>query len=200
MLLNCSVGEDSWESLGLQGHPTNSFWRRSPLGFLWKKWCWKLNCNTLAISCEVLTLGKDSDDARDWGQEEMGMTEDEMAGWHHWLDGHESEWTLGVGDGHEAWLAAIHVVARVRHYWDTELTELMKHKSFIQVKRNDFYLFVNTHSSTLAWKILWTEELVRLWSTGLQRVGHDWETWLHLKEGKYLEACYWFIEVIRVMQ
>ena len=32
------------------------------------------------------------------GQEEKGMTEDEMAGWHHWLDGRESEWTLGVGD------------------------------------------------------------------------------------------------------
>ena len=36
---------------------------------------------------------------RDWGQEEKGMTENEMAGWHHWLDGHESQWTLGVGDG-----------------------------------------------------------------------------------------------------
>ena len=36
---------------------------------------------------------------RDWGQEEKGTTEDEMAGWHHWLDGCESEWTLGVGDG-----------------------------------------------------------------------------------------------------
>ena len=33
------------------------------------------------------------------GQEEKGMTEDEMAGWHHWLDGRESEWTPGVGDG-----------------------------------------------------------------------------------------------------
>ena len=36
---------------------------------------------------------------RDWGQEEKGKTEDEMAEWHHWLDGRESEWTLGVGDG-----------------------------------------------------------------------------------------------------
>ena len=35
----------------------------------------------------------------DWGQEEKGTTEDEMAGWHHGLDGRESEWTLGVGDG-----------------------------------------------------------------------------------------------------
>jgi len=44
-------------------------------------------------------IGKDSDAGRDWGQGEKGVTEDEMAGWHHWLDGHESEWTLGVGDG-----------------------------------------------------------------------------------------------------
>ena len=44
-------------------------------------------------------IGKDSDAGRDWGQEEKGMTEDEMAGWHHGLDGHESEWTPGDGDG-----------------------------------------------------------------------------------------------------
>ena len=42
MLLNCGVGEDSWESLGLQGDPTSPFWRRSALGFLWKKWKLKL--------------------------------------------------------------------------------------------------------------------------------------------------------------
>ena len=46
-------------------------------------------------------IGKDSDAGRDWGQDEKGMTEDEMAGWHHWLDGRESEWTPGVGDGQE---------------------------------------------------------------------------------------------------
>ena len=46
-------------------------------------------------------IGKDSDAGRDWGQEEKGMTEDEMAGWHHWLEGRESEWTPGVGDGLE---------------------------------------------------------------------------------------------------
>ena len=44
-------------------------------------------------------IGKDSDAGRDWGQEEKGTTEDEMAGWHHQLDGREFEWTLGVGDG-----------------------------------------------------------------------------------------------------
>ena len=43
--------------------------------------------------------GKDPDASRDWGQEQKGMTEDEMARWHHRLDGHEFEWTPGVGDG-----------------------------------------------------------------------------------------------------
>ena len=43
-------------------------------------------------------IGKDPDAGRDWGQEK-GMTEDEMAGWHHQLDGHEFESTPGVSDG-----------------------------------------------------------------------------------------------------
>ena len=44
-------------------------------------------------------IGKEFDAGRDLGQEEKGTTEDEMAGRHHWLDGRESEWTPGVGDG-----------------------------------------------------------------------------------------------------
>ena len=44
-------------------------------------------------------IGKDSDAGRDWGKEEKGTTEDEMVGWHHWLDGREFEWTPGDGGG-----------------------------------------------------------------------------------------------------
>ena len=44
-------------------------------------------------------IGKDSDGGRDWGQEEKGTTEDEIAGWYHRLDGREFEWTPGAGDG-----------------------------------------------------------------------------------------------------
>ena len=47
----------------------------------------------------VDSLEKTFDAGRDWGQEEKGPTEDEMAGWHHQLDGHEFEFTPGVGDG-----------------------------------------------------------------------------------------------------
>ena len=45
---NPGVGEDSWESLGLQGDPTSPFWRRSALGVHWKEWCWSWNSNILA--------------------------------------------------------------------------------------------------------------------------------------------------------
>ena len=44
-------------------------------------------------------LRKDPDAGKDWRQEEKGMTEDEMVGWHHWFDGHEFEQALSVGDG-----------------------------------------------------------------------------------------------------
>ena len=56
-------------------------------------------------------IGKDSDAGSDWGQEEKGTTEDEMAGWHHWLNGRESEWTPGDGDrqgGLVCWDSWIH--------------------------------------------------------------------------------------------
>ena len=54
MLLNCGVGEDSWESLGLQGDPTSPSWRRSVLNIHWKDWCWSWNSKTLATWCEEL--------------------------------------------------------------------------------------------------------------------------------------------------
>ena len=44
-------------------------------------------------------IWKDPDAGKDWGQEEKGMTDDEMVGWHHRFNGHEFGWTLGVGDG-----------------------------------------------------------------------------------------------------
>ena len=66
--------------------------------------------------------GKDPDAKRDLGQEEKGMREDEMVGWHHRLDGHELEWTPGVGDG-QGGLACCNSWGhkRVGHNWVTEL-------------------------------------------------------------------------------
>ena len=94
MLLNCGVGKDSWESLGLQGDPTSPSWvfigrtdAEAETPIFWppdvKSWL----------------IGKDSDAGRDWGQEEKGTTENEMVGWHHRLNVHGFRWILGVGDG-----------------------------------------------------------------------------------------------------
>ena len=64
--------------------------RRSTLGFLWREWCWSWNSSTLATSCEELTHWKRLMLGGIGGHEEKGTTEDEMAGWRHWLDGRES--------------------------------------------------------------------------------------------------------------
>ena len=76
-------------------------------------------------------IRKDSDAGRDWGQEEKGTTEDEMAGWHHWLDGRESGWTLGVGDGQGGPVCCDSWGCRVGHDWATDLIWLLKPKPFI---------------------------------------------------------------------
>ena len=64
---------------------------------------WELNCEKSWVQKNswfwTVVLEKTLESPLDWGQEERRTTEDEMAGWHHWLDGRESGWTLGVGDG-----------------------------------------------------------------------------------------------------
>ena len=77
-------------------------------------------------------IGKDSDAGRAWGQEEKGTIEDEMAGWHHWLDGREFEWTLGDVMEKEAWRAVIHGVAKSQTWlsdWN-ELNRLLQDHGF----------------------------------------------------------------------
>ena len=99
MLLNCGAGEDSWESLGLRGnqlvHPKGD-----------QSWVF-LGRTDAEAETPILwpphamswLIGKDLDNGRDWGQEEKGTTEDEIAGWHQQLDGHEFGWTPGVSEG-----------------------------------------------------------------------------------------------------
>ena len=59
-----------------------------------------LQGNSLAVQPLRVFLGRDLDAGKDWGQKEKGMTEDEMVGWHHWLNGHKSEQTPRDSEGH----------------------------------------------------------------------------------------------------
>ena len=94
MFLNCGVGEDSWESLGLQGQLV-SWTKRSVLKEISPEY--SLEGLMLKLKLQYLwspdsksrLIRQDPDSGKDWRQEEKGMTEDEMVGWHHWLNGHE---------------------------------------------------------------------------------------------------------------
>ena len=81
MLLNCGVGEDSWESLGLQGDPTSPSKRKSVLNIHWKDWCWSWSSNTLATWCEELPHLK-----RPWCWERLKAGgEGDDRGWDGWM-------------------------------------------------------------------------------------------------------------------
>ena len=121
MLLNC-VGEDSWESLGLQGDPISPFWRKSALAFLWKEWCYSWNSSTLAASCEELTHWK-----RLWCWERLGAGgEGDDSGWDGWMAS-LTRWTWVWVNSKSWWCTGRPGVLRfmglqrVGHDWVTEL-------------------------------------------------------------------------------
>ena len=122
MLLNCGIGEDSWEPLGLQGDPTSPFWRRSALGVVWREWCCSWNSSTLATSCKVLTHLK-----RPWCWEGLGAGgEGDDRGWDGWMAS-LTPWTwVWVNSGSWWWTGRPGVLRfmgsqRVGHDWATEL-------------------------------------------------------------------------------
>ena len=98
MLLNCGVGEDSWESLGLQGDPTSPSKRNQPSIFIRRTDAEAETPILWQSDAKSWLIWKDPDAGKDWGQEEKEMTEDEMVGWHHRLNGHGFGWTPEVGD------------------------------------------------------------------------------------------------------
>ena len=122
MLLNCGVGEDSWESLGLQGDPASPFWRRSVLGVHWKDWGWGWNSNPLATSCEELTHWK-----RPWCWEGLGAGgEGDNRGWDGWMPSLTRRTWVWLNSGSCWWTGRPGMLRfigsqRVRHDWATEL-------------------------------------------------------------------------------
>ena len=122
MLLKCGVGEDSWESLGLQGDPTRPSYRRSVLGVHWKDWCWSWNSNTLATWCEEVTHLK-----RPWCWERLRAGgEGDNRGWGGQMAS-PTWWTwVWVDTGSWWWTGRPCVLQfvglqRVRHEWATKL-------------------------------------------------------------------------------
>ena len=97
MRLNCGVGEDSWESLGLQGDPTSPFWKEISPGISLEAMMLKLKLQYFGhLMWSVDSLGKTLMLGGIGGRRKRGQ---QRMRWHHWLDGRESEWTPGFGDG-----------------------------------------------------------------------------------------------------
>ena len=121
MLLNCGVGEDSWEPLVLLGDPTSSSWRKSVLNINWKDWCLSWNTNTLATWCEELTHLK-----RLWCWERLSAGGGGIRGWDGWMTS-LTPWTWVWVNSRSWWWTGrpgvlwFMVLQRVRHDWETEL-------------------------------------------------------------------------------
>ena len=121
MFLNCGVGEDSWESLGLQGDPTSPSKRKSVVNIYWKDWCWSWNSNTLATWCEELTHLR-----RPWCWERLKAGEEEDdRGWDGWM-AWPTQWTWVWVDSSSWWWTGRPGVLqfmgsqKVGHNWATE--------------------------------------------------------------------------------
>ena len=85
-------------------------------------------------------VAKDPDAGKDWRQEEKGTTEDEMVGWHHWLNGHEFEETLGDGEGQEIWHAAVHGVAKIQTWFSNGTTTFSLLQCLLPIFSLDWFL------------------------------------------------------------
>ena len=184
MLLNCGVGEESWESLGLQGDPTSPSKRKSVLNIRWKDWCWSWNSNTLATWCKELTHLK-----KPWCWERLRAGgEGDDRGWDGWMAS-PTQWTwVWVNSGSWWWTGRPGVLQslglqRVGHDWATELNwaELLSvyYGRFsgrsLSRQIESFWHYHELFSSGKA------DEMTRVWSGSvvLSKLGRDVCGWEH---------------------
>ena len=131
MLLNCGVGEDSWESLGLQGDQASQSWNQSWI-FIGRTDAEAETPTLWPPDVKNWLLGKDPDAEKDWRREEKGTTEEEMVGWHHhltWISVNSGSWWW---TGRPGVLQSI-VSQRIGHDWVTEMTELNELNDFLDM-------------------------------------------------------------------
>ena len=108
MFLNIDVGENAWESLGLQGDQTarKSILKEINPEYSLQGLMLKLKLQYFASDVKNWLIGKDLDAGKDWRWEKKGTTEVEIVGWQHWLDGHGFEQARELVIAREAWHAA----------------------------------------------------------------------------------------------
>ena len=154
MLLNCSLGEDYWESLGLQGDQTCQSKMKWVLNIHWKDWCWSWNSNTLATWCEELTHWK-----RPWCWERLKAGgEGDSRGWDGWMT--SPIWWTWVWASSGSWwwtgkpgMLQSMGLQTVGHDWVTELNWIRLRKGEIEKEGQKSFFYC----TIMKWlHILWT--------------------------------------------
>ena len=101
-------------------------------------------------------IWKDPDAGKDWGWEEKGLTEDEIVGWHHWLNGHEFELTTQVGNGQGGLVCCSMGSQRVRHDWATELNETEPFRRQMEDSLKREFFLMNWQLQSVNKKFRWS--------------------------------------------
>ena len=160
MLLNCGVGEDSWQSLGLKGDSTSQSSRKSVLNIHWKDWCWSWNFNILTTWCKELTHWP-------WCWERLKAGEGDNRGWDGWmasrLDGYEFEQAPGVGHGHGGLACCSPWGCAESRTWLSDWTDVQQNVPCNLWKLGCHHKYF-TSLMVDALKVLWKEG-VQLWNT-----------------------------------
>ena len=128
MLLNCSIEEDSWESLGLQGDPTSQSWRKSVLNIHWKAWCWSWNSKSWATWWEELSHCK-----RPWCWERLKAGGEGDDRWDGWITSPTWWMSVWASSGSWWWTGKSGVLQSIRSQSQTRLSNWTELNWYIHI-------------------------------------------------------------------